>query len=168
MTMLPLVLPLLSLFSVVRAQVTATFPNGPTNPEAPSFAAVGSTVNQTSYARLLTLNGVDDFCLFGPPETGPDQLIGNVEPIVVAYCTKPRNNARWVTAVFSSGSTGRRAELCLGQVDSRWRDYCCPCESISLFCRRPYAVRVLIPRPVHQDSDLCPGEDNGSTGCDSR
>jgi len=39
---------------------------------------------------------VDDFCLFGPPEAGPDSLIGNVEPIVVAYCTKPRNNARLI------------------------------------------------------------------------
>jgi hypothetical protein len=41
-------------------------------------------VNQSSMARLLTLNSIDDFCLFGPPEEGPDSLIGNVEPIVVA------------------------------------------------------------------------------------
>lgn len=94
-------LPLLSLLSLVPAtalaQVTATFPNGETNPDAPEFAPVGSVVNQTSYSRLLTLNDVDDFCLFGPPEPGPDALIGNVEPIVVAYCTKPRNGARWVS-----------------------------------------------------------------------
>ncbi|KAJ9099761.1 hypothetical protein QFC21_003759 [Naganishia friedmannii] len=74
--------------------VTATFPNGVTNPPAPTLAAVGSVVNQTSYSRLLTLNGVDDFCIFGPPEPGPDSLIGNVEPIVVAYCAKARNGAR--------------------------------------------------------------------------
>jgi len=85
---------LLSLLTPVKAQVTATFPNGVTNPSTPSFAEVGTTVNQTSFSRLLSLNGVDDFCLFGPPEDGPDSLIGNVEPIVVAYCTKPRNNAR--------------------------------------------------------------------------
>jgi hypothetical protein len=102
-----------------NAQVTATGTNGVTNPPAPSFMPVGSYVNQSSYSRLTTINGVDDFCLYGPPEPGPDSLIGNVrdfllvfslipptilrsdgtdttqvEPIVVAYCTKPRNEAR--------------------------------------------------------------------------
>jgi hypothetical protein len=61
-----------------NAQVTATNPNGVTNPATPEFMPVGSYVNQTSYSRLLTLNGVDDFCLYGPPEPGPDSLIGNV------------------------------------------------------------------------------------------
>ena len=96
-------LPLLSLLSILPAsyaQVTATFPNGPTNPDAPSFAPIGSVVNQTSLSRLLTINNVDDFCLLGPPEPGPDALIGNIEPIVVAYCTKPRNGARWVKLRF--------------------------------------------------------------------
>lgn len=82
--------------TAVRAQVTATAPNGRTNPSAPAFMPVGSYVNQTSNSRLISLNGVDDFCLWGPPEPGPDSLIGNVEPIVVAYCTKPRNNARLI------------------------------------------------------------------------
>jgi hypothetical protein len=68
--------------AAVNAQVTATLPNGPTNPDQPFFAPIGSQVNQTSFSRLLSLNGVDDFCLFGPPEPGPDSLIGNVEPIV--------------------------------------------------------------------------------------
>jgi hypothetical protein len=91
--MLPLLLSLLQA-SPVFAQVTAAGPNGVTNPSAPAFAPVGSYVNQTSFSRLLSLNGVDDFCLYGPPESGPDSLIGNVEPVVVAYCTKPRNGAR--------------------------------------------------------------------------
>lgn len=60
----------------VKAQVTATNPNGETNPDAPFFAPIGSQVNETSFSRLLTLNGVDDFCLYGPPEPGPDSLIG--------------------------------------------------------------------------------------------
>jgi hypothetical protein len=85
---------LLTSAAPASAQVTATGPNGATNPSAPSFYPVGSYVNETSLSRLLSLNGVDDFCLYGPPEPGPDSLIGNVEPIVVAYCTKPRNNAR--------------------------------------------------------------------------
>lgn len=81
-------------------QVIATFPNGVTNPPAPSRAAAGTPANQTSMARLLTLNGIDDFCLFGPPEplaeAGQANLIGNVEPIVVAYCLQQRNNARLI------------------------------------------------------------------------
>lgn len=68
--------------TTVTAQVTATNPNGVTNPPEPYFEPVGTQINQTSFSRLLTLNGVDDFCLFGPPEAGPDSLIGNVEPIV--------------------------------------------------------------------------------------
>jgi hypothetical protein len=61
-----------------NAQVTATQPNGRTNPSAPAFMPVGSYVNQTSVSRLISLNSVDDFCLWGPPEPGPDSLIGNV------------------------------------------------------------------------------------------
>lgn len=68
--------------AVDQTGVVATFPNGATNPAAPAFAEVGSIVNQTSYSRLLSLNGVDDFCVFGPPEPGPDSLIGNVSPTV--------------------------------------------------------------------------------------
>ncbi|WVR08809.1 hypothetical protein IAU60_005867 [Kwoniella sp. DSM 27419] len=92
-------LPLLAaLPSLVRGQVTATFPNGATNPDQPEFLPIGSYVNQTSLSRLLTLNGVDDFCLYGPPDVngGAANEIGNIEPIVVSYCTKPRNNARLI------------------------------------------------------------------------
>lgn len=78
------------------AGVIATVPNGATNPPAPFLAAVGSLVNQTSYSRLVTLNSVDDFCLFGPPEVGPDSTIGNIEATAVAYCTRARNGARLI------------------------------------------------------------------------
>ncbi|WVQ95426.1 hypothetical protein IAU59_002523 [Kwoniella sp. CBS 9459] len=83
---------------LVKGQVTATNPNGVTNPDQPEFLPIGSYVNQTSLSRLLTLNGVDDFCLYGPPDQsgGPENEIGNVEPVVVAYCTKPRNDARLI------------------------------------------------------------------------
>ncbi|KAN0065948.1 hypothetical protein ACQY0O_001082 [Thecaphora frezii] len=63
--------------------------NGPTNPSKPSL---GTPVNQTSDARLVSINSVDDWCTFGPP--GNDQPIGNVEGETVAWCTKARNNAR--------------------------------------------------------------------------
>ncbi|BEJ03077.1 hypothetical protein CcaverHIS641_0102520 [Cutaneotrichosporon cavernicola] len=63
---------LLALAGVATAQVTAVFPNGDTNPAKPEFYPIGAQVNQTSMSRLLTLNGIDDFCL------------------------KPRNNARLI------------------------------------------------------------------------
>jgi hypothetical protein len=127
---------LLALTNGAQAQVTATFPNGVTNPDVrvmmpiacfwppanvmalfphvciclclsvfdptpitiqrPEIAQPGAVINQTSDSRLITLNSVDDFCIYGPPEPGPESLIGNVEPIVVAYCTKPRNGARLI------------------------------------------------------------------------
>ncbi|BEJ11136.1 hypothetical protein CspHIS471_0105580 [Cutaneotrichosporon sp. HIS471] len=45
-----------------------------------------------SDARLITVNAVDDFCLFAP--MSPNSNIGDTEHNVVAWCTKPRNNAR--------------------------------------------------------------------------
>ncbi|WWC92559.1 uncharacterized protein L201_007518 [Kwoniella dendrophila CBS 6074] len=92
-------IPLLALLpSLTSAQVTASFPNGATNPEKPEFYPIGSYVNSTSVSRLITLNGVDDFCLWGPPDQSgdPKNEIGNIEPVVVAYCTKPRNGARLI------------------------------------------------------------------------
>jgi len=89
-------LSLLLLATRVTAQtgVVASGPNGPTNPDAPFFLPVGSQVNQQSLSRLASINSVDDFCLWAPPEPGPDSTIGNTEHEVVAWCTKPRNNAR--------------------------------------------------------------------------
>ena len=43
---------------LTKAQVTATGTNGPTNPAAPTFAAVGSKVDQESMSRLISLNSV--------------------------------------------------------------------------------------------------------------
>lgn len=74
--MLAALLPFLAILAPAYAQVTATFPNGVTNPPAPSFYPIGAQVNQSSVSRLLTLNSVDDFCIYGPPEPGPDSLIG--------------------------------------------------------------------------------------------
>ena len=69
--------------------VQATGPNGPTNPKEPKL---DTPINQTSMSRLASLNSVDDWCTFGPPDN--TQPLGNVEAEVVAWCTKPRNNAR--------------------------------------------------------------------------
>ncbi|KAK7028467.1 hypothetical protein R3P38DRAFT_2936684 [Favolaschia claudopus] len=80
--------------------VIATGTNGPTNPPRPTAPTL---INQTSMARLITLNSVDDFCLFAPPE-GP-ALIGDTETEEVAWCTKPRNNARVIPDGTITGVT---------------------------------------------------------------
>ncbi|PPQ71804.1 hypothetical protein CVT26_007728 [Gymnopilus dilepis] len=70
--------------------VLATGTMGTTNPPEPTL---GTPINQKSMARLLSVNSVDDFCLFGPPTL---QNISDSETIEVAWCTKPRNNARLI------------------------------------------------------------------------
>ncbi|KAG7085464.1 hypothetical protein E1B28_003025 [Marasmius oreades] len=76
--------------STVSAQagVWATGPMGVTNPPKP---IMGTPINQTSDARLISLNAIDDFCLWAPPNP---EVIGNSEAYEVAWCTKARNNAR--------------------------------------------------------------------------
>jgi len=70
--------------------VIATGTQGPTNPPQPTM---GTPINQTSMARLLSVNSVDDFCLFAPPAM---QNISESETFEVAWCTKQRNNARLI------------------------------------------------------------------------
>ncbi|WFD02936.1 hypothetical protein MOBT1_001625 [Malassezia obtusa] len=69
--------------------VVAQGKNGPTNPKSPKL---NTPVNQKSMSRLISINSVDDWCTFGPPDNSKE--MGDVEAEVVAYCTKPRNNAR--------------------------------------------------------------------------
>ncbi|KAJ7092396.1 hypothetical protein B0H15DRAFT_173108 [Mycena belliarum] len=82
------------------AGVIATGTQGVTNPPVPTMP---TTINQTSMARLLSLNSIDDFCLFAPP-TGPS-VIGNTETEEVAWCTKPRNGARVIPDGTITGVT---------------------------------------------------------------
>ncbi|KAJ6456609.1 hypothetical protein C8R47DRAFT_187368 [Mycena vitilis] len=70
------------------AGVIATGTQGVTNPPAPTM---GTAINQTSMARLLSVNSIDDFCLFAPPTMAN---ISDSETFEVAWCTKQRNNAR--------------------------------------------------------------------------
>ncbi|KAJ3501383.1 hypothetical protein NMY22_g18946 [Coprinellus aureogranulatus] len=81
--------------------VIATGTNGPTNPPEPTM---GTAINQTSDARLLSVNSVDDFCLFAPPGPHPEN-IGNSETYEVAWCTQPRNNARVIPDGTFTGVT---------------------------------------------------------------
>ena len=79
----------LALATLTHAQVTATGTMGTTNPPQ---ATMPTAINQTSYSRLLSLNSINDFCIFAPPT--PNGVIGDTEEIEVAWCVQPRNNAR--------------------------------------------------------------------------
>jgi len=68
--------------------VIATGTMGTTNPPEPTL---GTPINQTSVARLLSINSVDDWCVFAPPSP---ETIGDSETFEVAWCMQPRNNAR--------------------------------------------------------------------------
>lgn len=46
--------------------------------------------------RVRTVNSVDDFCIFAPPEPGADSVIGNTERIEVAWCIKPGYGTRLI------------------------------------------------------------------------
>jgi len=70
--------------------VIATGTQGPTNPPQPTL---GTAINQTSMARLLSVNSVDDFCIFAPPVL---TNVSDSETYEVAWCTKQRNNARLI------------------------------------------------------------------------
>lgn len=74
--------------------VKGTNKNGPTNPSSPQL---NTPINQTSNSRLASVNSIDDWCTFGPEV--PGTIIGNVEGETVAYCTKPRNNARVIVSL---------------------------------------------------------------------
>ena len=43
-----------------------------------------------------TVNSVDDFCLFAPPEPGPNSIIGETERIEVSWCLKSGYGTRLI------------------------------------------------------------------------
>ncbi|RDX57386.1 hypothetical protein OH76DRAFT_1476784 [Lentinus brumalis] len=56
----------------------------------------GTGSDQNSMCQNLYINGIDDFCLFAPPEPGADSVIGNTERIEVAWCLKPGYGTRLI------------------------------------------------------------------------
>ncbi|KAF8918817.1 hypothetical protein CPB85DRAFT_1249171, partial [Mucidula mucida] len=80
--------------------VIATGTMGTTNPPQ---ATMGTAVNQTSMARLISLNSVDDWCIFAPPDAGV--TIGESEAFEVAWCTQARNNARVIPDGVVTGAS---------------------------------------------------------------
>ncbi|KAJ7908886.1 hypothetical protein B0H13DRAFT_2251474 [Mycena leptocephala] len=70
--------------------VIATGTQGVTNPPAPT---TGTAINQTSMARLLSVNSIEDFCLFAPPT--PNANISDTEVDNRGRMVhEARNNAR--------------------------------------------------------------------------
>lgn len=53
-----------------------------------------TTENQESLCQTMVFNGLDDFCLWGPPEYG--RTVGDIEGIMVAWCTKPGHGTRLI------------------------------------------------------------------------
>ncbi|KAJ7493569.1 hypothetical protein FB451DRAFT_1164463 [Mycena latifolia] len=103
-----MIFPALLLASSAVASVRAAFPagviatgtQGVTNPPVPTMP---TTINQTSMARLLSVNSIDDFCLFAPPVANSE--IADTETEEIAWCTMPRNNARVIPDGTITGVT---------------------------------------------------------------
>ncbi|KAK0237887.1 hypothetical protein EDD85DRAFT_832227 [Armillaria nabsnona] len=56
----------------------------------------GDGFNQTSMCQNAYINGVDDFCLWAPPQPGAASTIGETERIEVAWCTKEGYGTRLI------------------------------------------------------------------------
>ena len=66
-------------------------------PERLQYVTVsrGSTTCPCS-ERIVLVNSLDDWCIFAPPEPGPDSVIGNTERIEVAWCLRPGYGTRLI------------------------------------------------------------------------
>ncbi|KAI0355847.1 hypothetical protein OH77DRAFT_267651 [Trametes cingulata] len=56
----------------------------------------GSGHDQNSMCQNAYINSLDDWCIFAPPQPGPDSVIGNTERIEVAWCTKDGHGTRLI------------------------------------------------------------------------
>ncbi|KAG2003663.1 hypothetical protein CC2G_004252 [Coprinopsis cinerea AmutBmut pab1-1] len=65
-------------------------------PQAGYNICNSTTEGPTSMCQTMHFNGIDDFCLWGPPEMG--QTVGDVEGSMVAWCTKPGHGTRLIPA----------------------------------------------------------------------
>ena len=53
-----------------------------------------TTENQESLCQTSHFNSIEDFCLWGPPTYGRE--VGDIEGIMVAWCTKPGHGTRLI------------------------------------------------------------------------
>ncbi|WWC85490.1 uncharacterized protein L201_000354 [Kwoniella dendrophila CBS 6074] len=107
-------LPLVALLpALTSAQYTATYQVG----SLPQYSEegqsgtnqCGTTSSQTSNCQNVFVNSVDDFCLWGPPDTHSEEgdgtsKIGNVEQVVVSYCLKDGYGTRLIPQGTLSGA----------------------------------------------------------------
>lgn len=54
------------------------------------------TCRQDAEIAPSIVNSIDDWCIFAPPEPGPDSVIGNTERIEVSWCIKPGYGTRLI------------------------------------------------------------------------
>ncbi|KAF7305303.1 hypothetical protein HMN09_00781600 [Mycena chlorophos] len=97
-----------------RAQTASSFPvgviaTGTMGTTNPPQATMPTIINQGSMARLLSINSIDDFCLFAPPD--PNSVIADTEQEEVAWCTQPRNNARVIPDGVITGVSFLRTDF---------------------------------------------------------
>jgi hypothetical protein len=64
----------------------------------------GTTSSQNSTCQNVYINSVEDFCVWAPPEPGPNSVIGNVEQIVVSWCAKSGYGTRLIPAGTVKGA----------------------------------------------------------------
>ncbi|EDR08199.1 uncharacterized protein LACBIDRAFT_297602 [Laccaria bicolor S238N-H82] len=91
---------LASLFLATTAQYSATYlpSNAPPTTEEGQVGTnqCGTALNQTSMCQNAYINSLTDFCIWAPPNPGPDSVIGNTERIEVAWCLKNGTGARLI------------------------------------------------------------------------
>ncbi|EGO03855.1 hypothetical protein SERLA73DRAFT_165431, partial [Serpula lacrymans var. lacrymans S7.3] len=56
----------------------------------------GTGYNQTSECQNTYMNDVQDWCVWSPPEPGPNSVIGDTEQIEVAWCMKSGYGTRLI------------------------------------------------------------------------
>lgn len=66
----------------------------------PNIVYVGFSPPHSLANGSTGLNSLDDFCLWAPPTMG---LVGDMERITVAWCTKPGHGARVIPAGALTG-----------------------------------------------------------------
>lgn len=52
--------------------------------------------NQTSECQNAYVNNIQDWCVWAPPQPGPDSVIGNTEQIEVAWCMQSGHGTRLI------------------------------------------------------------------------
>ncbi|KAK0447612.1 hypothetical protein EV421DRAFT_1900983 [Armillaria borealis] len=100
---------LLSSFAgVAYAQYTATYlpNNAPATSEQGQAGTnkCGTTNDQKSNCQNAYINSIDDFCLWSPPEPGPNSGIGETERIEVSWCLKSGYGTRTIPADAITGA----------------------------------------------------------------